>query len=126
MARAVFQVKSAPPSSEALSDARIKRNQERSLPLTEKTYTLISCLPYHKPKERMEPIRREDAHDKITRCEVKNVVEFPIACHVPRSEQIIPFWTGYYKKTSEHCESFSLVPFYLLCNSKQLLVKGLN
>jgi hypothetical protein len=45
MARAVFQVKSAPPSSDALSDARIKRNQERSLPLTEKTYALISCLP---------------------------------------------------------------------------------
>ena len=33
MARAVFQVKSAPPSSEGLNDARIKRNQERSLPL---------------------------------------------------------------------------------------------
>jgi hypothetical protein len=33
MARAVFQVKSAPPSSEDLNDARIKRNQERSLPL---------------------------------------------------------------------------------------------
>jgi hypothetical protein len=128
MARAVFQVKSAPPSSEALNDARIKRNQERSLPLTEKTYALISCLPYDKPKERMEPIHREDAYDKITRCEVKNpetpdvswtllrlfsrnVVEFPIACHVPRSEQIIPFWTGYYKKTSEHCESFSLVSY---------------
>ena len=72
MARAVFQVKSAPPSSEALNDARIKQNQERSLPLTEKTFALISCLSYDKPKERMEPIRREDAHDKITRCEVKN------------------------------------------------------
>jgi hypothetical protein len=71
MARAVFQVKSAPPSSEALNGARIKRNQERSLPLTETTYALISCLPYDKPKERMEPIRREYAHDKITRCEVK-------------------------------------------------------
>jgi hypothetical protein len=119
MARAVFQVKSAPPSSETLNDARIKRNQKPSLPLTEKTFALISCLPYDKPKERMEPIRREDAHDKITRCKVKNAetpdvswtllrlfsknaVEFPIACHVPRSEQIIPFWTGYYKKTSEH------------------------
>jgi hypothetical protein len=31
----VFQVKSAPPSSEALNDARIKRNQKPSLPLTE-------------------------------------------------------------------------------------------
>jgi hypothetical protein len=72
MARAVFQVKSAPPSSEALNDARIKRNQERSLPLTEKTFALISCLSYDKPKERMEPIGREDAHDQITRCEVKN------------------------------------------------------
>jgi hypothetical protein len=128
MARAAFRVKSAPPSSEALNDARSKRNQERSLPLTEKTVALISCLPYDKPKERMVPIRREDAHDEITRCEVKNAetqdvswmllrlfsrnaVEFPIACHVPRSEQIIPFWTGYYKKTSEHCESFSLVSY---------------
>jgi hypothetical protein len=72
MAMAVFQAKSAPPSSEALNDARIKRNQERSLPLTEKTFALISCLSYDKPKERMEPIRREDAHDKITRCEIKN------------------------------------------------------
>ena len=72
MARAVFQVKSAPPISEALNDARIKRNQERSLPLTEKTFALISCLSYDKPKERLELIRREDAHDKITRCEVKN------------------------------------------------------
>ena len=70
MARAVFQVKSAPPSSDALNDARIKRNQERSLPLTEKTFALISCLPYDKPKEHMEPIRREDVHDKISRCEV--------------------------------------------------------
>ena len=73
MARAVFQVKSAPPSSEALNDARIQRNQERSLPLTEKTFALISCLPYDKPKERMEPIRREDAHDKITRFELKKL-----------------------------------------------------
>jgi hypothetical protein len=72
MARAVFQVKSAPPSSEALNDARIKRNQERSLLLTEKTFALFSCLSYDKPKERTEPIRREDAHAKITRCEVKN------------------------------------------------------
>ena len=63
MVRVVFHAKSAPRSSEALNDARIKRNQERSLPLTEKTYALISCLPYDKPKERMEPIRREDAPD---------------------------------------------------------------
>jgi hypothetical protein len=124
MARAVFQVKSAPPSSEALNDARIKRNQEHSLPLSEKTFALISCLPYDKPKEHKEPIRREDVHDKISRCEVKNaetpdvswtlpmlfsrnVVEFPIACHVPRSKQIIPFWTGYYKKTSFSSVSYA-------------------
>jgi hypothetical protein len=135
MARAVFQVKSAPPSSEALNDARIKRNQERSLPLTEKTYALISCLPYDKPKQRTELICREDVHDKITRCEVKNaetpdvswtllglisrnVVEFTIACHVPRSEENIPFRTGYYKKTSEHCEFFSLVSYAPIVDSK--------
>jgi hypothetical protein len=27
---------------------------------------------FHFQLERMEPIHREDAHDKITRCEVKN------------------------------------------------------
>jgi hypothetical protein len=37
----------------------------------------------------------------------RNAVEFPIACHVSRSEQIIPFWTGYYKKTSFSSVSYA-------------------
>jgi hypothetical protein len=46
-------------------------------------------------------------HRPCHRVECLLTVEFPIACHVPRSKQIIPFWTGYYKKTSFSSVSYA-------------------
>ena len=52
MARAIFQVvQDHTPTSEIIS-TKIKRGQDRSLSMTEETTSLMTCLPYRKPKER--------------------------------------------------------------------------
>jgi hypothetical protein len=55
MARAVFQVMpDHTPTSEIIS-TKLKRGQDRSLSMTEETTSLMTCLPYRKPKERHGP-----------------------------------------------------------------------
>jgi hypothetical protein len=55
MARAVFQVmQDHTPTSEIIS-TKLKRGQDRSLSMTEETTSLMTCLPYRKPKERHGP-----------------------------------------------------------------------
>ncbi|CAC5382505.1 unnamed protein product [Mytilus coruscus] len=89
-----------------------------------------------KPKERMEPIRHEDAYEKITSCDARSAetsdiawvflrflsrhtVEFPIGNHLPTGDkQIIPFWTGYHRKTSVYCRYFSIVSYAPIVDSK--------
>ncbi|CAC5364653.1 unnamed protein product [Mytilus coruscus] len=104
--------------------------------LTEVTSALISFLPYDKPKERMESIRHEDSYEKITSCDARSAetsdiawvflrllsrqtVEFQIGNHLPTGDtQMIPFWTGYHRKTSVYCRSFSIVSYAPIVNSK--------
>ena len=133
MARAVFQIQ----SSCSLPDdvVKIKRSQERSLQVTENTSNILSCLPFKKPKERMEPVRCTDAYTKIISCDVenaetpdiawvllrvlsRNTVEFPLACLPTTDQQIIPFWTGYYRETSKYSSSFSTVAYPPIVDSK--------
>jgi hypothetical protein len=52
IARAVFQVVQDHTPTSEISSTMIKRGQDRSLSMTEETTSLMTCLPYRKPKER--------------------------------------------------------------------------
>ncbi|CAG2197605.1 unnamed protein product [Mytilus edulis] len=84
----------------------------------------------------MEPVRHEDAYGKIKKCDdrgaetsdiawvflrllSRQTVDFPIRNHLPTGgKQIIPFWTGYHRKTSMYCRSFSIVSYAPIVDSK--------
>lgn len=119
MARAVFQVQL---DSDKTDVSTIKRSSGRSLQITEKTSDIISCLPFQKPKERVEPLRCGDTFSQIESCEVKNsetqnlvwvllrflprdITTFPLSVF-PNGQQTIPFWTGYFRETSPKSHSF--------------------
>ena len=53
MARTVFQVQS---SSDRPTIDPIKRSSDHSLHITEASSNIIACLPFKKPKERVEPV----------------------------------------------------------------------
>jgi hypothetical protein len=63
MARAVLQVVQDHTPTSEISSIKINRGQDRSLFMTEETTSLMTCLPYRKPKERHGPPRY---HDPIT------------------------------------------------------------
>jgi hypothetical protein len=69
MARTVFLVQT---SSDRPTVGPIKCSSDRSLHITEASSNIIACLPFKKPKERIEPVRCADAYAQILSCQVNN------------------------------------------------------
>jgi hypothetical protein len=69
MARTVFLVQT---SSDRPTVGPIKCSSDRSLHITEVSSNIIACLPFKKPKERIEPVRCADAYAQILSCQVNN------------------------------------------------------
>ena len=118
MARAVFQLQTEGSDETSVDQVKIKRGQNKSLPVDEQTITmsLMSCLPFNKPKERPEPPLRQDAYNAILSCSAtsenlsdsiwvllrllsREIVKFPIE-QPDQCEQTILFRTGFNGKIS--------------------------
>ena len=94
----------------------VQREHSKSLSLSGKTTSLISCLLFIKPNQRREPTSINDAYEIILKCTSSNaeipdliwiilrnlsrdIMSMPISIPCTDS-QIIPFWTGYKKITT--------------------------
>jgi hypothetical protein len=136
MARAVFQLQTEGSDETSVDQVKIKRGQNKSLPVDEQTITmsLMSCLPFNKPKERPEPPLRQDAYNAILSCSAtsenlsdsiwvllrllsREIVKFPIE-QPDQSEQTIPFWTGFNGKISNSHPCRTLVTYAQVVDSK--------
>jgi hypothetical protein len=134
MARAVFQLQTEGSDETSVDQVKIKRGQNKSLPVDEQTMSLMSCLPFNKPKERPEPPRRQDAYNAILSCSAtsenlsdsiwvllrllsREIVKFPIE-QPDQSEQTIPFWTGFNGKISNSHPCRTLVTYASVVDSK--------
>jgi hypothetical protein len=67
MARAVFQTCRSHDDF-CLRQLKVRRGQERTFQLTESASTIMSCLPFTKPKSRGSPSRISNAFKKIAEC----------------------------------------------------------
>ena len=113
MARVVSQYQNES-SNAHKSSIRIKRGLERSLTLNDLNTNLMACLPFDKPTERYGPPRYSNVYGKIVSCFIENrdksvlslvflrllsrqnLDSIPFSAESP--EQIVPFWTGSYKR----------------------------
>ena len=129
MARAVFQVISNQPADLI----KIKRGQEKCLPINEDTTAMMACLPFKKPKERFGPLRYDDPYSNIsvysnTKNEVtymiwvllrsltRPMVEVPLKTNV--MEQVVPFWTGFNKILSDRQPDHVVVAYPPIIDAK--------
>ena len=101
-------------SVKAMSSIKVKRELERSLTLNHSNTNLLACLPFDKPTERYGPHRYSNVHGKIVSCFMENrdisalSLSFlrlllrqnlnSIPFSAESTEQIVPFWTGSYKR----------------------------
>ena len=132
MARAVFQVQS---SSDRPTVGSIKRSSDHSLHITEGSSNIIACLPFKKSKERVEPVRCAGAYIQMLSCQVnnvetpnlvwvllrlfsRNIIELPISSQLVTDQQIIPFWTGYFRVIFKSSPSFSKVAYPPIVDAK--------
>ena len=67
MARAVFQTCRSHDDS-FLRKLKVRRGQESTFQLTESASTIMSCLPFTKPRSRGSPSRISNAFKKIAEC----------------------------------------------------------
>ena len=75
MTRAVFQVISNQPADLI----KIKRGQEKGLPINEDTAAMMACLPFKKPKEKFGPLRYDASYSNISvYSKTKNEVTYMI------------------------------------------------
>ena len=129
MARAVFQVISNQPADLI----KIKRGQEKCLPINEDTTAMMACLPFKKPKERFGPLRYDDPYSNIsiyskTKNEVTDMiwvlfrsltrlmVEVPLKTNV--MEQVVPFWTGFNNILSDRQPDHVVVAYPPIIDAK--------
>jgi hypothetical protein len=134
MARAVFQVQFEGTDVAYVDHIKVKRGQDKSLPIDEQTVSLMDCLPFTKPKQRCEPPRHKDAYQSILSCcdinanvfdpiwvllrlLSRDIIDIPF--EFPRqNEQMIPFWTGFYSKVTESHTRQTLVTYAPVVDSK--------
>ena len=91
MARAVFQLQTEGSDETSVDQVKIKCGQNKSLPVDEQTMSLMSYLPFNKPKERPESPRRQDAYNAILSCSALQPVRFNLGIaetFVKRNSQI--------------------------------------
>ena len=133
MARAVFQVVNNPTFQTDLANVKIKRGQERSLALYENISSLMSCLPFCKPKERFGPPRCTEPYGQIESCATNKSDVSDMAWVLLRSltrdiaelpwfqndkKQIIPFWTGFHKRLSDRKNIHVVVAYPPIIDAK--------
>ena len=134
MTRAVFQVQSEGTDVASVDHIKVKRGQDKSLPVDEQTVSLMDCLPFTKPKQRCEPPRHKDAYQSILSCcdinanvsdpiwvllrlLSRDIVDIPF--EFPRqNERMIQFWTGFYSKVTESHTRQTLMTYASVVDSK--------
>ena len=132
MARAVFQTCRSHDDS-CLRQLKVRRGKERTFQLTESGSTIMSCLPFTKPRSRGSP-RISNAFKKIAECaegidnssellwvRLRSFARDP--CILPFKTdafdcQYIPFWTGYNSSTSDYRPEFSVVSYAPIVDAK--------
>ena len=133
MARVVFQQQE--PNMTDVTMDRIKRGQEKSLPVNADTESLRQCLHFERPHARPEPPCKENAMAKLKSCQDMPIqdsadmswvllwsvshatVPFPPELVYDRG-QVIPFWTGFDSMLSEVQETYTAVAYVPIIDAK--------
>ncbi|CAG2253275.1 unnamed protein product [Mytilus edulis] len=102
--------------TEHLEHQKVARGRIKTLPIDEKVFSLTTCAPFTKPKQRAEPSRKNDVYSKLSACVLpyaetsdliwvllrnlsRTIVDLPYKQPSFEGQQI-PFWTGFNKEIS--------------------------
>ncbi|CAG2205652.1 unnamed protein product [Mytilus edulis] len=135
MARAVFQVcEELNGETEHLEHQKVARGRIKTLPIDEKVFSLTTCAPFTKPKQRAEPSRKNDVYSKLSACVLpyaetsdliwvllrnlsRTIVDLPYKQPSFEGQQI-PFWTGFNKEISNISTTYHVVSYPPIIDAK--------
>ncbi|CAC5392868.1 unnamed protein product [Mytilus coruscus] len=135
MARAVFQVcEEINGETEHLEHQKVARGRIKTLPIDEKVFSLTTCAPFTKPKQRAEPSRKSDVYSKLSACVLpyaetsdliwvllrnlsRTIVDLPYKQPSFEGQQI-PFWTGFNKQISNISTTYHVVSYPPIIDAK--------
>ncbi|CAC5356828.1 unnamed protein product [Mytilus coruscus] len=135
MTRAVFQVcEEINDETEHLEHQKVARGRIKTLPIDEKAFSLTTCAPFTKPKQRAEPSRKSDVYSKLYACVLpyaetsdliwvllrnlsRTIVDLPYKQPSFEGQQI-PFWTGFNKQISNISTTYHVVSYPPIIDAK--------
>ncbi|CAC5392764.1 unnamed protein product [Mytilus coruscus] len=135
MARAVFQVcEEINGETEHLEHQKVARGRIKTLPIDEKVFSLTTCAPFTKPKQRAEPSRKSDVYSRLSACVLpyaetsdliwvllrnlsRTIVDLPYQQPSFKGQQI-PFWTGFNKQISNISTNYHVFSYPPIIDAK--------
>ncbi|CAG2254125.1 unnamed protein product [Mytilus edulis] len=114
--------------------SKIARGRIKTLPIDEKVFSLTTCAPFTKPKQRAEPSRKNDVYSKLSACVLpyaetsdliwvllrnlsRTIVDLPYKQPSFEGQQI-PFWTGFNKQISNISTTYHVVSYPPIIDAK--------
>ncbi|CAC5383567.1 unnamed protein product [Mytilus coruscus] len=112
----------------------IARGRIKTLPIDEKVFSLTTCAPFTKPKQRAKPSRKSDVYSKLSACVLpyaetsdliwvllrylsRTIVDLPYKQPSFEGQQI-PFWTGFNKQISNISTTYHVVSYPPIIDAK--------
>ncbi|CAG2194786.1 unnamed protein product [Mytilus edulis] len=120
--------------TEHLEHQKVARGRIKTLPIDEKVFSLTTCAPFTKPKQRAEPSRKNDVYSKLSACVLpyaetsdliwvllrnlsRTIVDLPYKQPSFEGQQI-PFWTGFNKQISNISTTYHVVSYPPIIDAK--------